>query len=300
MFSVWPDLLTNAHLLRPFLDSGDTTDTTDAAFTPSLGEDAMSEPTLLYDDAIRLKSFARLSVRVDGVHQQRVDGEEEGDILSDAGWLGARLIYVSKGPWDVAILKVACSRPLWPIAVHPTFRRVSTATTPPVGCLPSVGSAALAIGHALFAPASALPPTVTAGVISKVVHLSSEDGPPPRASSTYPALVMTSAAIHNGNSGGLLIDRASGYLLGMVTSNVMHTPVAPHAMSPTLVRKGPDSYAHEGRVTELQRVHDETCRIDEETRQTEMGHTIIPHLNFRSATARNIFECEGVWGWGTL
>jgi hypothetical protein len=244
---------------------------------------AATTPPLLFDDAIKLKSHVKLSVRIESTHLQ-CDG---CDTVEDATWMDAKLIYVSQGPWDVALLKVSCAQPLVPISFHPSFRH-STPASSTSHCLPAVGSHALAIGHALFAPASALLTTVTAGVLSKVVHLAT---PAP-----FPALLVTSAAVHNGNSGGALIDQHTGYFIGMVTSNVMHTPVAPNHRPPVHVREGVESYASEDRQVELQHQYDDVVSHEEESRQTQMAAMILPHLNFSipyTALLPLLDFCEG-------
>ena len=275
------DIVTNAHLLRPFLESppGDS-------FTPSADSTPTSH-TLLFDDAIRLKSHVQLRVRIDSTQIALSDvnslPSSPSPSWSDDGWFHARLIYVSQGAWDVAILKVD-GPTLFPITVHPTFRSAhqSHMTSDILErCLPKVGSNALVIGHALFPPASALLPTVTAGVLSKVVHLSVPSTHDSSVVNKFPALLVTSAAVHNGNSGGLLVDADTGYLLGMVTSNVMHTPVDPNSILPVHVRIGADSYASEERQTELQQKYDEAIKIEEEARLAQMVPMILPHLNFR-------------------
>lgn len=289
-FFLCVDLLTNAHLLRPFLDSPDPA----SAFTP-----AIPDKQLLFGDSILIKSHVRLSVRVDRhqiIDASQIDypideyGSTDDGSPVDMGWTPATLVYVSQGPWDVAIIKVdlPAGYRLCPIEFHPAARAslaASDGRIQPTPSMPRVGSGAVAIGHALFAPACGLRPTVTAGVLSKVVSLPmtahaqhhGASGP-----SSFPALLVTSAAVHNGNSGGLLVDASSGYCLGMVTSNVMHTPVDPNHMPHVLVRTGRDSHASEERIQEMQHKHEEHTKASEEIRQAQIPPNIIPHLNFRS------------------
>merc|ERR1711865_1003675 len=54
---------------------------------------------------------------------------------------------------------------------------------------------------------------VTAGLVSQVVTLPPKYGP---------AMIQSSVAIHQGNSGGALICAQDGSLLGLVTSNARH------------------------------------------------------------------------------
>jgi hypothetical protein len=298
-------LMTNAHLLRPFLETPDTPSpsTPAKAVEPSFAPDGstISPPEapshLLYEDAIRLKRHVKVSVRLESTHMQLQPDEDPSTI--EAEWMTAHLVYVSQGPWDVAIMKINSTHPLHAVAIHPSYRHATTQGQRE--CLPAVGSRALAVGHALFAPGSALAPTVTAGVLSKIVYLQHtvpSSGIPSEQKSApdIPSLLVTSAAVHNGNSGGLLVDEQTGYLLGMVTSNVMHTPVEPNYVPEVHVRKGRESYAPEEELTILQQQFDETAKAQEEARQSKQVQLILPHLNFTipyTALLPLVEFCEG-------
>ena len=120
-------------------------------------------------------------------------------------WFEAVLVYCDT-LWDLAVLRVEGLLPLMKAGVvAPVPRWKSPA---------SVGERVYVLGHALFPPSSRLLPTLTRGVLSKVVH-STTSTPP------TPLLLQTDAAVHNGNSGGLLLS-SSGHFIGLVTSNVLH------------------------------------------------------------------------------
>ena len=131
---------------------------------------------------------------------------------SSRRWLPASLVYCDS-MWDLAVLKVDA----------PPQGLVGIPLPAPGSALPAVGERVYVLGHALFSPASLLLPTLTRGVLSKVVR-SSQSG--------RPLLLQTDAAVHNGNSGGLLLS-SSGRFLGLVTSNVMHTARPFPARSPS-------------------------------------------------------------------
>jgi hypothetical protein len=339
-------LLTNAHLLRPFLQSplqptsstppqqqqpGDSP----SSFAPSL-PDETGPPPLLYDSSIRLQSHVSLTVRVEGhhlrsapscatsdgadsCHHEHEDDERQASAADGAHyqdddapplhaverseWLPARAVYVSQGAWDVALLKVDVEHPLCPVMFHPAAMAsasVAEPFAPSAEDLPSVGSNVLVIGHALFPPLSSLQPTITAGILSKVVRLnlpqetpqpsaaplpsSSHDAPAAAATGAVgpavPALLCTSAAVHNGNSGGLLVHESSGLFLGMVTCNVMHSPLWPHHFG-AHVRRGAESAETDPmRLEAFAAAWDEAERREEERRSEHCGSVILPHLNF--------------------
>ncbi|ESP02417.1 hypothetical protein LOTGIDRAFT_172074 [Lottia gigantea] len=72
---------------------------------------------------------------------------------------------------------------------------------------PTEGEAVLAIGYGVFSYDYNIQPSITSGIISKVLYFNSS-----------PVLVQTTCAIHPGASGGALINQ-SGQLLGIIVSN---------------------------------------------------------------------------------
>ena len=75
----------------------------------------------------------------------------------------------------------------------------------------SEGSHVFVTGHGFQDPGrytGAMSPTVTGGVISKIVRWEGR-----------PVMLMTTAVVHSGMSGGLLVCAATGRPLGMAVSN---------------------------------------------------------------------------------
>lgn len=147
------------------------------------------------------RSYRRIRVRLDHVHPR--------------SWYDAKVVYVSKGPLDIALLQIkSVPSDLYPIV-------------PEEKC-PYPGSKAFVIGHGLFGPRSDLCPSVSAGVVAKVVktrrpHISEE------FTEEYPAMLETTAAVHPGGSGGVVVN-SWGRMIGLVTSNARHSggTVIPH------------------------------------------------------------------------
>jgi len=70
------------------------------------------------------------------------------------------------------------------------------------------GKPIFVIGHGLFSPRQRLYPSVSKGMVSKIVYF---DG--------HPLIIETDARVNRGASGGLLLDAENGNFLGLVTSN---------------------------------------------------------------------------------
>ncbi|KAH7352009.1 hypothetical protein KP509_19G024900 [Ceratopteris richardii] len=128
-------------------------------------------------------------------------------------WYDARAIYISRGPLDIALLQLdKVPADLVPIK-------------PEEDC-PFPGTRAIVIGHGLFGPRSELCPSLSAGVVSRVVKTG---GMPMSPSEGVPAMLETTAAVHPGGSGGAVVNE-HGRLIGLVTSNARHSggAVIPH------------------------------------------------------------------------
>ncbi|KAM7530652.1 hypothetical protein LguiB_034062 [Lonicera macranthoides] len=132
-------------------------------------------------------------------------------------WCDARVVYVSKGPLDVALLQLEfVPDELCPIVMDFTC--------------PSVGSKAYIIGHGLFGPRCDFFPSVCIGVVAKVVKakrpLAHQSNQQQRQ---FPAMIETTAAVHPGGSGGAVVN-SDGHMIGLVTSNARHGggTVIPH------------------------------------------------------------------------
>ncbi|XP_050287045.1 glyoxysomal processing protease, glyoxysomal isoform X1 [Quercus robur] len=135
-------------------------------------------------------------------------------------WCDAKVLYVCKGPLDVALLQLEyVPDQLSPIIVD-------------FEC-PSLGSKAYVIGHGLFGPRCGFFPSVCSGVVAKVVKATmpnsysfSQEGD---TQGQFPVMLETTAAVHPGGSGGAVVN-SDGHMIGLVTSNARHGggTVIPH------------------------------------------------------------------------
>jgi S1-C subfamily serine protease len=134
-------------------------------------------------------------------------------------WLPARVLHCFTGHLDLAVLQVdrAHIASLEPGLLRPLQLAGRADTVSP-------GDAAFVIGHGLFGPRLAWPPAITSGCVARVlliptpVQQQQQLGHP---GSLKPSMVISTAAVHAGASGGALVD-ASGRLQGLVTSNARH------------------------------------------------------------------------------
>ncbi|XP_028074797.1 glyoxysomal processing protease, glyoxysomal isoform X4 [Camellia sinensis] len=221
-------ILTNAHLLEPWrfrkaTANGERNETkSEVLFTPSddslpsgheeIGGDQRSQGLL----PTRLKTTP--SVVDDGggykfdwntMHRSiRVRLDHTDPWI----WCDARVVYVSKGPLDIALLQLeVVPDQLCPIVMDFT-------------CL-SPGSKVYVIGHGLFGPRCDFSPSACVGVVAKVVE--ARRPLPYRTSQQYnvfgnfPAMLETTAAVHPGGSGGAVVN-SDGHMIGLVTSNARH------------------------------------------------------------------------------
>ncbi|XP_042478321.1 glyoxysomal processing protease, glyoxysomal [Macadamia integrifolia] len=136
------------------------------------------------------------------------------DIMGSWIWCDARVVYVSKGPLDVALLQLE-PLPDQLSPIMPDFAR------------PSPGSKAYVIGHGLFGPRCDIYPSVCSGVVARVVEVqvpfySSGSSPQKNGSNILPLMLETTAAVHPGGSGGPVLN-SDGYMIGLVTSNARHS-----------------------------------------------------------------------------
>jgi len=119
-------------------------------------------------------------------------------VLSYPYWwsVPAQIVYSSPtgSVLDVAVLRV------------PFRLRASQDITHVPSC--SAGQEVLALGHALFDEHFRLGPTVTSGVISKIVCFDNR-----------PIMIQSTSAIHAGASGGALVSAKTGQLLGVIVCN---------------------------------------------------------------------------------
>ncbi|KAE8647693.1 glyoxysomal processing protease, glyoxysomal isoform X3 [Cucumis sativus] len=124
-------------------------------------------------------------------------------------WCDAKLLYICKGSWDVALLQLEqIPEQLSPITMD-------------CSC-PTSGSKIHVIGHGLLGPKSGLSPSVCSGVVSNVVKAKIPSSYHKGDSLEYfPAMLETTAAVHPGGSGGAVVN-SEGHMIGLVTSNARH------------------------------------------------------------------------------
>ncbi|KAI9077002.1 hypothetical protein K1719_041078 [Acacia pycnantha] len=142
------------------------------------------------------------------------------DHVKPCVWCNAKVVYVCKGPWDVALLQLKSIPDLLaPIVLNFSW--------------PSIGSKAYVIGHGLFGPRCGFFPSVCSGVVTKVVEAKTPQSylsvQQEHTHGQLPAMLETTAAVHPGTSGGAVIN-SDGHMIGLVTSNARHSggTVIPH------------------------------------------------------------------------
>jgi hypothetical protein len=175
---------------------------------------------------------------------------------SSSSWMPARLLYRFQGYLDIAVLQLQLSarqssNSSSSSAFSQLQRHQQHMLHPLQLCGPAEdaapGSNVFVIGHGLFGPGLPWPPAVTSGCAARVVQLanngssfdasrsgdssssSSELSLQPAAAaarlahprSSKPSMLITTAAVHGGASGGALVN-AQGQLVGLVTSNARH------------------------------------------------------------------------------
>lgn len=112
---------------------------------------------------------------------------------------------------DLLLIRV---RPPLPVGLHSPL---PLALSPAARLLAHAGDAVYVLGYPTFPPAAGLGPTLTAGVLARVVQVPDAEG---SVRSYHVACLLSSATVTAGNSGGMLLD-AAGRLLGMVRCDVM-------------------------------------------------------------------------------
>ncbi|KAL4854568.1 Glyoxysomal processing protease [Chlorella vulgaris] len=199
-------ILTNAHLLPA------------PAEAPRTPQGPATADQLQQQPAAAVQQAAPLRVLLPGGAAAAVAA---GGQATQPIWAAADLLYLFRGPLDLAVLQL---QPQWRSQPHTS----SPASPASQGCpwphlelseeAPQPGQAVCVAGFPAFNPqASPLSSAIlTAGNLAKVVHL--------HGNGTRPAMLLTTAAVHSGASGGAVLDGATGKLLGLVTSNAKHTP----------------------------------------------------------------------------
>ncbi|KAG9439202.1 hypothetical protein H6P81_019367 [Aristolochia fimbriata] len=196
-------ILTNAHLLEPWRFSKTLSGGDEFKFPLSIPLENRIDYNEGKDKHTRFpidlgyRGYKRIRVRLDHVEPP--------------SWCNARAVYVSKGPLDVALLQLENV----PVEVLPINTEL--------GC-PLPGSNVHVIGHGLFGPRADLRPSVSSGVVAKVVAIKRPVNHYELDSTTkgeFPVMLETTAAVHPGVSGGAVVD-SDGHLVGLVTSNARH------------------------------------------------------------------------------
>ncbi|XP_033642735.1 peroxisomal leader peptide-processing protease-like [Asterias rubens] len=117
-------------------------------------------------------------------------------------WKYAAVIYMTRhnSPLDLAVLQLEGGVGVLSEAFGSTGKRTAKSC--------SQGQPVFVVGHALLAPERDLLPSVSAGVMSKVISVRES-----------PIMLQSTCAVHSGTSGGPLFCGRTGQLLGIVTSN---------------------------------------------------------------------------------
>ncbi|KAG0008156.1 hypothetical protein BGZ80_003799 [Entomortierella chlamydospora] len=138
-----------------------------------------------------LRTGVSLRVRIDSPQQQQ--------------WVDdCELVFVSESCWDVALIKIPETCVLNGFLPFLTLRTKGGLSR----VKPTVkGTPLFAIGHGIFGPSSGILPLITSGICSKVVNYSDQ-----------PVMLLSSAPVHRGNSGGVLVN-TDGDFVGLVTGN---------------------------------------------------------------------------------
>ncbi|GER25442.1 protease-related family protein, partial [Striga asiatica] len=208
-------VLTNAHLLEPWRfgkasANGDRFGTKfEVAIIPNTNTShdenssldfVINERAALSGHASTISNHRNVRVRLDSTDPWM--------------WTDARIVYISKGPLDIALLQLdIVPDQLCPILVDLGY--------------PSCGSKAYVIGHGLFGPRCDILPSSCLGVIAKVIEAT--QSPKPNSDEKFPVMLETTAAVHPGSSGGAVVN-SDGRMIGLVTSNAKHGggTVIPH------------------------------------------------------------------------
>ncbi len=225
-------VLTNRHLLSAYLSNGDNEgkrgrqqEGQRTRGSDAFGTERLSQPVTV---RIRLEQHNLATLQHAGKLQPSTDRIEVHG-LGRVLWARTKVVYVSRGPWDMCLLRLEEGQlpPGKQLVPVPRQRWGAAAE----------GQTAFVLGFALFDPLSGLRASVTKGTVARVV----QRRVPAQTSgckqqilsavveatgSKEAVLIQTDARVHSGNSGGMLVD-GNGCWLGLVTSNVKHTWTPP-------------------------------------------------------------------------
>ncbi|KAL5096728.1 hypothetical protein RYX36_001055 [Vicia faba] len=223
-------ILTNAHLLEPWRFGKTHVSSREYGTNPKIFPSMLEGTTSLGDKVETMQVSQTLPSKMTNLYPFAADEQRRYksnptydkhrnirvrlDHIKPWVWCDAKVVYVCKGPWDVALLQLEpVLANLLPIETN--FSR------------PSTGSKTYVIGHGLFGPKCGFFPSVSSGVVAKVVEAKtpqSYHSVQPEHLHTrvhFPVMLETTAAIHPGASGGAVIN-SDGHMIGLVTSNARH------------------------------------------------------------------------------
>ncbi|PUZ65357.1 hypothetical protein GQ55_3G216600 [Panicum hallii var. hallii] len=196
-------VLTNAHLLEPWRfgrTSPSGVQTSFAGEYLNARENKSLQPQQCkFSNEDAVKHERRISVRLDHAERQM--------------WCNASVVFISKGPLDVALLQME-KVPIELNTIRPEF------------VCPTAGSSVYVVGHGLFGPRSGLCSSLSSGIVSKVVQIPSTQlshlsGTVEADNMDMPVMLQTTAAVHPGASGGVLVN-SHGLMVGIITSSAKH------------------------------------------------------------------------------
>uniref|UniRef100_A0A0E0DTI5 Glyoxysomal processing protease, glyoxysomal n=1 Tax=Oryza meridionalis TaxID=40149 RepID=A0A0E0DTI5_9ORYZ len=209
-------IMTNAHLLEPWRFGRTSSlglQNKIASFSEHIcgGENNLLQPQqckVSNEDAVKHElSLFNFGLKKDRAISVRLDHGERKT------WCNASVVFISKGPLDVALLQME-KTPIELCAIRPEF------------VCPTAGSSVYVVGHGLLGPRSGLSSSLSSGVVSKIVKIPSTQHS--QLSSVVevnnmdiPVMLQTTAAVHPGASGGVLLD-SLGRMVGLITSNAKH------------------------------------------------------------------------------
>ncbi|KAK3244188.1 hypothetical protein CYMTET_46191, partial [Cymbomonas tetramitiformis] len=201
-----------AHLLLP-----DATTEKKATVTPERGRSSSVAPGLLppppWERSLQTGPKPIPMLPPQAVRRMRVRVCSQGGFI----WTAAHTMYVCQGSLDLAVIRVD----LTSSAEKPELHAMPIANTSPHD-----GDRVHVIGHGLMGPRSNTLASVSSGVAARSVA-------PSNAAHSTPSMLITTAAVHPGCSGGAVVNSA-GQLVGIVTGNARHSESAGGLMMPHL------------------------------------------------------------------
>ncbi|XP_063957073.1 peroxisomal leader peptide-processing protease-like isoform X3 [Lytechinus pictus] len=120
-------------------------------------------------------------------------------------------VKVASGPWmKASVLHTNSATSPIDLAIVKVKGQLDTASSISIrmGSDYQEGSRVYAVGFPLFDPSQSSTPSVTAGVVSKVITINQQ-----------PIMIQSSCAVHAGASGGALLCAKTGNLVGIIASN---------------------------------------------------------------------------------